>query len=195
MRRGDRARDPVAAELAPGVQDALWRFLGTRGRGMFRRARTGVVLRTPDGRETVAVRGAPTAVLAGEPGELVLVAFGRGARALVERGGDTAALAALAAADLSAWRRPGVDAPRSRAACSRRHSGPAASAPRRRRRRAQRAGKTTFAAALRRAGRELATPRAAVVHLDDLYPGWDGLDAVVPLLTEHLLAPLAQARG
>ena len=30
----------------------------------------------------------------------------------------------------------------------------------------------------------------AVVHLDDLYPGWDGLEAVVPLLVEHVLAPL-----
>ncbi len=101
VRRGDPAREPVAAELAAGVQDALWRFLETRGRGMFRRARTGVVLATPDGRETVAVRGAPAARLTGDPGELVLVAFGRGARALVERGGDPAALAALAAADLS----------------------------------------------------------------------------------------------
>ena len=68
---------------------------------MFRRARTGVVLTAPDGRETVAVRGRPTARLTGEPGELVLVAFGRGAWALVQRDGDSAALEALAAADLS----------------------------------------------------------------------------------------------
>jgi uridine kinase len=48
-------------------------------------------------------------------------------------------------------------------------------------------GKTTLAAALAdRAG-------ATVVHLDDLYPGWDGLDAV----GEHVLgvlAPLAEGR-
>ena len=31
-----------------------------------------------------------------------------------------------------------------------------------------------------------------VVHLDDLYPGWDGLEAGVALLTEHVLAPLAR---
>jgi hypothetical protein len=48
------------------------------------------------------------------------------------------------------------------------------------------AGKTTLAKAL--AAR---LPDAAVVHLDDLYPGWDGLDAAVPLLVEHVLAPLA----
>ena len=67
---------------------------------MFRRARTGVVLATPDGREIVAARGRATARLVGEPGELVLVAFGRGARAVVERSGDAAALAALDSADL-----------------------------------------------------------------------------------------------
>jgi len=46
-------------------------------------------------------------------------------------------------------------------------------------------GKTELAAALaaRLAG-------AAVVHLDDLYPGWDGLEAVVPLLVSHVLVPL-----
>ena len=32
---------------------------------------------------------------------------------------------------------------------------------------------------------------AVVVRLDDLYPGWGGLDAVVPLLVERVLAPLA----
>jgi uridine kinase len=47
------------------------------------------------------------------------------------------------------------------------------------------AGKTTLAD-------ELAAllPGAAVVHLDDLYPGWDGLEAVVPLLVDHVLEPL-----
>jgi|tagenome__1003787_1003787.scaffolds.fasta_scaffold20505897_2 uridine kinase len=33
-------------------------------------------------------------------------------------------------------------------------------------------------------------PDAAIVHLDDLYPGWDGLEAAVPLLVEHVLVPL-----
>ena len=32
---------------------------------------------------------------------------------------------------------------------------------------------------------------APVVHMDDLYPGWDGLARAVPLLVEQVLAPLA----
>src|SRR5204863_891527 len=47
------------------------------------------------------------------------------------------------------------------------------------------AGKTLLARAL-----AAQLPAAAVVHLDDLYPGWDGLEAIVPLLVEHVLAPL-----
>ena len=101
VRRGDRAVAPRPADLPAAVDAALWRFLETRGRGMFRRAHTGVVVATPDGRETVAARGRSTARLVGEPGELVLVAFGRGARAVVDRTGDSAALAALDSADLS----------------------------------------------------------------------------------------------
>ena len=54
VRRGDLGVPPRPAELPGAVDAALWRFLQTRGRGMFRRARTGVVLATPDGRETVA---------------------------------------------------------------------------------------------------------------------------------------------
>ncbi|MBO1754313.1 hypothetical protein [Allobranchiibius sp. CTAmp26] len=33
---------------------------------------------------------------------------------------------------------------------------------------------------------------APVVHMDDLYPGWDGLARAVPLLVEQVLAPLAR---
>ncbi len=47
-------------------------------------------------------------------------------------------------------------------------------------------GKTLLATAVADA---LACP---VVHLDDVYPGWDGLEAGVALLTEHVLAPLAR---
>lgn len=49
-------------------------------------------------------------------------------------------------------------------------------------------GKTTLAAAL------AARTGAPVVHLDDLYPGWDGLDAVVPEVLA-LLEPLAHDRA
>jgi uridine kinase len=33
-----------------------------------------------------------------------------------------------------------------------------------------------------------------VLHMDDLYPGWDGLAAAVPLLHEQVVAPLAAGR-
>jgi energy-coupling factor transporter ATP-binding protein EcfA2 len=52
------------------------------------------------------------------------------------------------------------------------------------------AGKSTLARSLADALRRLGTD-AVVVRLDDLYPGWDGLDPVVPLVVEHVLAPLA----
>jgi energy-coupling factor transporter ATP-binding protein EcfA2 len=56
------------------------------------------------------------------------------------------------------------------------------------------AGKTTFAGQLARA---LAPPEqdpAPIVHLDDLYPGWDGLSRTPELLRDLLLEPLANGR-
>lgn len=50
-------------------------------------------------------------------------------------------------------------------------------------------GKTSLSLEL---GGRLGSP---VVHLDDIYPGWDGLAAAVELLTEHVLAPLAAGRS
>jgi chloramphenicol 3-O-phosphotransferase len=50
-------------------------------------------------------------------------------------------------------------------------------------------GKTTLAARLAAALGD--TP---VLHMDDVYPGWDGLAAAVPLLHEQVVAPLAQGR-
>jgi energy-coupling factor transporter ATP-binding protein EcfA2 len=53
-------------------------------------------------------------------------------------------------------------------------------------------GKTTLAAAIRRAvPREMSR---RVVHLDDLYPGWDGLRAGVVHVAEAVVTPLAQGR-
>ncbi|MDA0567115.1 hypothetical protein LG943_22750 [Streptomonospora sp. S1-112] len=48
------------------------------------------------------------------------------------------------------------------------------------------AGKTTLA---RRVAEEAGCP---LLHLDDLYPGWSGLAAVVPLVREWVLEPLAR---
>lgn len=36
---------------------------------------------------------------------------------------------------------------------------------------------------------------AAVVHLDELYPGWDGLVAGVDMLTTHVLEPVARGEA
>jgi len=49
------------------------------------------------------------------------------------------------------------------------------------------AGKTDFAAALAER-----LPHANVVHMDDLYPGWDGLAQAVDDLHDQILAPIAR---
>ena len=54
------------------------------------------------------------------------------------------------------------------------------------------AGKTTLAAAIRTALDD-AGP-VPVVHLDSIYPGWDGLAAGVSRLVEWVLHPLAEGR-
>ncbi|WP_265446832.1 hypothetical protein [Flexivirga meconopsidis] len=51
-------------------------------------------------------------------------------------------------------------------------------------------GKTTFAAAL---AAELGD--ATVVHLDDLYPGWDGLAATPKIVAAWLMTPLRAGRA
>ncbi|GAA2567531.1 AAA family ATPase [Pseudonocardia hydrocarbonoxydans] len=50
-------------------------------------------------------------------------------------------------------------------------------------------GKTTLA------GRLGAALDATVLHLDDLYPGWDGLAAAVALLHDRVVAPLCAGRA
>jgi uncharacterized protein (TIGR03085 family) len=100
VRRGDPARGAVGPEPAPGVQDELWRRLERQSGLMFRRVAAGVVLVTPDGRDHVATRGRQSVRLIGEPGELTLVAFGRGRAAVVQREGPPEALNALATARL-----------------------------------------------------------------------------------------------
>ena len=49
-------------------------------------------------------------------------------------------------------------------------------------------GKSTLGAAV---GEALDAP---VVHMDDIYPGWDGLAEAVPLVTRQVLEPLAAGR-
>ncbi|MGQ7296097.1 hypothetical protein [Quadrisphaera sp. KR29] len=51
-------------------------------------------------------------------------------------------------------------------------------------------GKTTLAAAVAGALRARGVD-VVVVHMDDLYPGWDGLAEAVGLVTEQVLGPLS----
>lgn len=75
-------------DLDAGLQDALWKVVTVRARMFFRKSRVGVVLATPDGRQHVAVGKQPSVTLTGEPGELVLYAFGRTTHARVTVDGD-----------------------------------------------------------------------------------------------------------
>ncbi|MEP6651177.1 MAG: hypothetical protein ABJA74_14905 [Lapillicoccus sp.] len=50
-------------------------------------------------------------------------------------------------------------------------------------------GKSTLGAAI---GHALDAP---VVHMDDIYPGWDGLADAVPLVTTQVLAPLSRGEA
>ncbi len=86
----------VPRELPAEESDALWRMLTGRSRMLLARARTGVVLATPDGRRHVARRGTPAVTLTGEPGELVLYLFGRCPVARVEVTGDDDAVTRFA---------------------------------------------------------------------------------------------------
>ncbi|HET8614739.1 MAG TPA: uridine kinase [Actinomycetales bacterium] len=52
------------------------------------------------------------------------------------------------------------------------------------------AGKTSLAAQL-----GARVDGAAVVHLDDFYPGWDGLEAAVPRLVAWVLQPVSVGRA
>jgi uncharacterized protein (TIGR03085 family) len=98
--RGALTGPPAAPqELEPSVDRALWGMLRARGRMMLGRAGVAVTLTTPDGREHQVGDG-PAVRLVGTPGELVLVAFGRGRAAVVRTEGDPEALARFAAADL-----------------------------------------------------------------------------------------------
>ncbi|NAZ77641.1 TIGR03085 family protein [Kineococcus sp. T13] len=88
-----RAQDDWRPRRLPGAEThALWRTVRLMGRVAYRQAGTGVVLVTPDGPRAV-VRSAEVAVsLTGEPGDLLLHAFGRRSRARVQVGGQPAAV-------------------------------------------------------------------------------------------------------
>ena len=53
------------------------------------------------------------------------------------------------------------------------------------------AGKTTFADSLAEELFAQTGKRPQIVHMDDLYPGWDGLAEAVNLVATHVLEPLS----
>lgn len=74
---------------------ALWKLLRRGARILYRHSPVGVVLRRTDGAEHTARQGERRVVVTGEPGELLLHAFGRDA-VRVEFEGDPADVQALA---------------------------------------------------------------------------------------------------
>lgn len=94
--------EPNPRELGAEVEDWLWRRIKLLGRAWFRRADVGVVLeRVDDGAQLRVAGGELTVNLVGTPSELMLYGHGRREAAHVREIGTEAALAALAATDLS----------------------------------------------------------------------------------------------
>lgn len=75
--------------------DALWALLLRMGRLLYRGSPVGIVVRRPSGRSHVLRTGPGVVTIVGEPGELVLHAFGRDA-VRIELQGEPADVAALA---------------------------------------------------------------------------------------------------
>lgn len=75
----------------PERDAATWAGVARAGKLTLRRSPVGLVLRRPDGAEVVARRGPNTVIVTGEPGELLLWAFGRD-QARVDFEGEQAAL-------------------------------------------------------------------------------------------------------
>ncbi|MFI6643755.1 TIGR03085 family metal-binding protein [Streptomyces sp. NPDC050504] len=85
--------DWTPREVDPVFADALWARTERMARVLARKSPVGLVLRRPDGRTAVARKGAPVVTVTGEPGELVLFAFGRQDAARVELDGEKEAVA------------------------------------------------------------------------------------------------------
>ena len=92
-RRGEPGWEPRDPD--PARDPALWALLPRMGWMLYRRSNLRVVLRRPSGEQHAVKAGSGGVVtIVGEPGELVLHAFGRDAvRVKIE--GDPAAIAAL----------------------------------------------------------------------------------------------------
>ncbi|MCP2312658.1 MULTISPECIES: TIGR03085 family metal-binding protein [Kitasatospora] len=98
VRRAKADWSGAPADLEPGLVEALWKRLPMVARfGSEARPPLRLELARPEGAVvTVAHRTAPTVRVTGRPGELVLFAYGRGARTEVVAEGAPEAVAALA---------------------------------------------------------------------------------------------------
>lgn len=85
-------------EPDPRRDAATWAGVSRAARLTLRRSPVGLVLRRPDGAETVAKRGPNTVLVTGEPGELLLFAFGRDAVRL-DFEGEQSSIAAVKGLD------------------------------------------------------------------------------------------------
>ncbi|MEU8504231.1 TIGR03085 family metal-binding protein [Streptomyces brevispora] len=92
--------DWSARELDPVFADVLWSRMEKAARVLGRKAPVGLVLRRPDGQTVVAHKGTPVVTVTGEPGELLLFAFGRQDAARVELDGDQDAISRVTTAKL-----------------------------------------------------------------------------------------------
>jgi uncharacterized protein (TIGR03085 family) len=93
VRRGVPGWEPRPADPVRDAQ--LWTLLLRMGRLLHRGSPVGVVVRRPSGEQHVLKTGPGAVTIVGEPGELVLHAFGRDA-ARVELEGSPSDVAALA---------------------------------------------------------------------------------------------------
>jgi uncharacterized protein (TIGR03085 family) len=75
-------------DLGEAAQRAIWARLRLAGRTLVRRAPVGVRLESPGLGELKVKNASPEVVVSGEPGELLLFAFGRAPVARVELSGD-----------------------------------------------------------------------------------------------------------
>ena len=94
-----RAAGAEPRKLDDDLENLLWIRLGMMGRALVRNAPTGVALESPRGTKTLK-SGSKTVTVKGDPGELVLWAFGRGKAAKIEFIGDPEDVAKLRGARL-----------------------------------------------------------------------------------------------
>jgi uncharacterized protein (TIGR03085 family) len=87
-------------KLEPDLERALWGRLKGIGRLVTRKSPVGVAIEAPGFGHASLRGGSPLVVLRGEPGELVLTAFGRGAHARVDYQGDEVSMERLKHAGL-----------------------------------------------------------------------------------------------